>query len=99
MELNRNHFFAAGIVILLLGLQLHSVKTFVLSEQATTFLAKQTGKMPTEPAQSSSTFLAASGPRPIVKKSITPPEWIGWFFISFGSVLILHSWALPRPNP
>jgi hypothetical protein len=32
MELNRNHYFAAGVVALLLGWQLRYVDSFVLNE-------------------------------------------------------------------
>jgi hypothetical protein len=27
---------------------------------------------------------------------IHPPEWIGWMLISLGSVLVLHSLAMPK---
>ena len=98
MELNRNHYFAAGMVVLLLGIQIQLVKNFVLTEQATTFLAKYVQKTSPEQPQSMGTYLAASGPSPTVKKSISPPNWLGWALISVGSVLVLHSWALPRPS-
>lgn len=98
MELNRNHYFAAGLVVLFLGIQIHMVKNFVLTEQATTFLAKHVQKPLVEEPQSLGTYLAASGPRPMVKKSFSPPSWLGWAMISIGSVLVLHSWALPRPS-
>ena len=97
MELNRNHYFAAGLVILFLGIQIQLVKTFVLSEQTTTFLAKHVQKRPLEEPQAVGSYLAASGPRPLVKKSLSPPTWLGWAMISVGSVLILHSWALQKP--
>ncbi|MEC7108464.1 MAG: hypothetical protein VXX11_00505 [Planctomycetota bacterium] len=96
--MNRNHYFALGLVIFFLGIQIHMVKNFVLTEQATTFLAKHVQNPLVEEPQSVGVYLAASGPRPLVKHSISPPTWLGWALISIGSVLILHSLALPRPN-
>ena len=29
---------------------------------------------------------------------VVPPEWLGWATVSVGSVLILHSLAMPRPG-
>ena len=98
MGWNRHHFYAAGIIILAIGIQIHLVKSYVLTSQATTFLAKHMDKLPVEQPQNFGTFLAASGPRPDVKKEISPPNWLGWAMISFGSVLILHSWAMPKPG-
>ena len=97
MELTRNHYFAAGLVVLFLGIQIQLVQSFVLTEQATTFLAKHVQKTSVEQPQSMATYLAASGPRPLAKKSLTPPNWLGWAMISVGSVLVLHSLALPKP--
>ncbi len=98
MQFNRHHYYAIGIIVLLLGIQVHLVKSYVLTDQATTFLARNVDKLPVEQPQSFGTYLAASGPRPTIKKTITPPNWLGWAMMSVGSVLILHSWALPKPN-
>jgi len=93
MEFNRNHYFMAGLVVLVLGIQMRMVDSFVLSSESTRFLATrfQNAKGATfaqmVPAGSS------SGPR----KTLRPPEWLGWAMISFGSVLVLHSLAMPRP--
>ncbi len=34
--------------------------------------------------------------KPLVKKTIHPPDWIGWSLISIGAVLILHSWGMKK---
>ena len=39
MEFNRNHYFLAGLVVLLLGIQVRMVDSFVLSSESTRFLA------------------------------------------------------------
>ncbi len=95
MDINRNQFFMFGILVVLLGLQLRLVDRYVLNEKATKFIADMangssgTGK--------SLMLFASSGavaPRLVVR----PPEWSGWCLISIGSVLILHSLALRRPD-
>ena len=47
MELNRNQFCLIGLVLILLGLQLRFVDTYVLNESSTKFLARQAGKTET----------------------------------------------------
>jgi hypothetical protein len=91
MEFNRNHYFLAGLVILMLGIQMRMVDSFVLSSESTKFLAARfpNAKGATIANMSSS----SSGPR----KTLRPPEWLGWALISAGSVLVLHSLAMPRP--
>lgn len=94
MEINRNQYFLVGIVLLLLGIQFRMVDTYVLNEQTSTFLAKRTGNS----SYSSRTvsFLPSLGPV-APRKSIKPPEWLGWCVGSIGAVLILHSLAMPKP--
>lgn len=96
--MNRNHFLMLGLVVLMLGIQLQIVDEYVLTEQATQIAAKAAGKEPGPVAQSASLFLPASGPTPLTQKTITPPDWLGWLFMSVGAVLVLHSFAMPRPN-
>jgi hypothetical protein len=92
VDFNRNHFFMFGIIILLLGLQLRMVDSYVLNEKTTKFLAKNVaGKSSTE-----TTLVDMAGP--IARKVVRPPEWTGWCLISVGAVLILHSLALKRPG-
>ena len=92
MEFNRNHFFMLGIIILLLGIQLRVVDSYVLNEKTTRFLAKNA------PGQSSLNATLVDMPGPVVRKVVRPQEWMGWCLISVGSVLILHSLALKRPD-
>jgi hypothetical protein len=99
MEFNRNQYFMAGLVVLLLGIQLRLVDTFVLNEKATQFLAQRIQAMKSQQVASASdmpTLLAAQAP--IHKHRLHPPPWIGWAFVSVGSVLILHSLALKKPG-
>ena len=93
MELNRNQFFLLGTVILFLGIQFRLVDSIVLNERATRFLAERTksaGSM-----DSLSQMFPAMGPA--AKKSLRPPQWLGWALVSVGAVLVLHSLAMPKP--
>ncbi len=93
VELNRNQYFFLGIVILLLGVQVRNVSAYVLTEDATRFLAEHTGTSPEASLVSISDDLGA-GP----KRVLHPPEWLGWCLMSLGAVFILHSLAMKRPE-
>jgi len=99
MEFNRNQYFMAGMVVLLLGIQMRLVDTFVLNERATQFLAQRIQQFKNKQlASASDTPTLMASQAPIHKHPLTPPPWIGWAFISVGSVLILHSLALKKPG-
>lgn len=100
MDLNRNQFFFAGVLILLIGLQLRLVQSYVLTPEATRILAKQAVAANSGPTPPRLAF-AASGGSPLLpsaRKVIRPPEWLGWCLLSVGSVLILHSLAMRKPD-
>ena len=93
MELNRNHYFMAGVVLLLLGVQLRVVDSYVLNEQSTRLLTPQpanNGLMAVRPLIQS----VSSAQHKVVK----PPEALGWALMSIGSVLILHALAMKGPG-
>lgn len=96
MDITRNQYFFAGLACLLLGLQFRMVDTFELTPDFTQFLAERTGH-PLASVNATSQTLAQSD-KPLVKKMIRPPDWLGWSLISLGSVLILHSWAMKKPG-
>ncbi|MGH7194800.1 MAG: hypothetical protein ACREJM_14875 [Candidatus Saccharimonadales bacterium] len=94
MELNRNHYFMAGIVLLLLGIQFRLVDSYVLNEHSSRVLTSQagggSGLLRGKPV------LAAAGGS--TRKIVKPPEWAGWALMSIGSVLVLHSLAMKSPG-
>jgi hypothetical protein len=96
MELNRNQFFMLGLIILIIGLQLRFVQTFVLNERATQFLARRMQDTQLASANKMPSLIAASAP--VAKKPISPPRWLGYSLISIGSVLVLHSLAMKKPG-
>lgn len=94
MELNRNQYFFLGIVILLMGVQVRNVSAYVLTEEATRFIAERTGRSDSDGALMSLGSSLGAGPKQVVH----PPEWLGWCLMSVGAVLILHSLAMKRPG-
>lgn len=99
MDINRNQFFLAGLIIFLLGIQLRLVDEFVLNERATQFLAQRMQQIRgTEVASAGDFGSAFAAQAPVGNKRFEPPGWLGWALVSIGSVLILHSLALKKPG-
>ena len=89
VEFNRNQFMMFGVIVLLLGLELRMFDSFTLSEKATHFIVS---RMSDPPA------VATIAPASAARKVLRPPPWLGWSFISVGSVLILHSFGMKKPG-
>ncbi len=96
MEFNRNQFFMIGLVLLLLGTQFRLVDTVLLTPDFTQFLAKRTDHPVA--AVNASPLVPEDAAAPNVKKTIRPPDWLGWCLLSVGSVLVLHSMAMRKPD-
>ena len=79
-----------------MGGQFLLVDTVDLTPEFTQFLAERTGH-PLASVSAASQSLTQSD-RPLVKRTIHPPERIGWALISIGAVLILHSWGMKKPG-
>jgi hypothetical protein len=99
MDVNRNQIFLGGLVVLLLGIQLRLVDSYVLNERATQFLAQRMqqlqGNQPASAGDFSTMFAAQN---PIGNKRIDVPPWIGYSLLSIGGVLVLYSLALKKPG-
>ena len=93
MDITRYHVFLVGTVLVLLGLEFRFVDSVVLTPKATRFLAEQTGN----PAVAAGDALAG-GEAVLPSKVFRPPEWLSWFLVSVGSVLILQSCAMTKPS-
>lgn len=96
MDITRNQYFFAGFACLLLGVQFLMIDTIELTPQFTQFLAERTGH-PLASVSAAGQALTQSD-KPLVKKSIKPPDWTGWSLVSLGSVLVLHSLAMKKPG-
>jgi hypothetical protein len=95
VEINRNQYFMLGLVILLLGLQVRMVETFVLNEKASRFLAERLSPL-SDGDEANRSYLASVGPTP--RRTVRPPNWLGYALMSIGAVLVLHSLAMKRPG-
>ena len=100
MEFNRNQFFFVGLFLLLVGLQFRVVQTYVLTPEATQFIAERRGSESVASADNSpfANFAAQQQILPQSARVVQPPEWLGWCLMSIGAVLILHSLAMPKPG-
>jgi hypothetical protein len=94
MEISRNQFYMAGLVLLLLGIQFRMIESVELKEQIASFIAERTD----HPLISVSSQSPVLGPmtNAALNRVLHPPEWIGWMLVSIGSVLVLHSLAMPK---
>jgi hypothetical protein len=93
MELNRNQFFLAGLVVLFLGIQFRMLGSVTLNDKTTRFLASRMQDKSAPP------LAALAGQNSsLAKKIIHPPQWLGYALLSIGSVLVLHSLAMPKPG-
>ncbi|MFV1967717.1 MAG: hypothetical protein ACC628_19985 [Pirellulaceae bacterium] len=98
MELNRDHYFAIGLILLLLGLQFRFVESFTLTPETTRFLAEKF-KKDTEPVKNSFvSLLSVTAPSAVMTKQVRPPRWIGFSLLSIGAVLILYCIAMKKPG-
>lgn len=99
MELNRNHFFLLGVVLILLGIQFRYVSAIVLNDKASQFVASKMKSAPTPVANrpSLTTNMMASPVMPS-RRTIELPRWLGYSLISVGTVLVLHAVAMNKPS-
>ncbi len=98
MEMNRNHYFGIGLLVLLLGLQFKFVDSFQLTEDTTKFLAKRFKKESIATTESPLVSLFGQANPSAMKKTVKPPKWIGWSLISIGGVLVVQSLGMRKPD-
>jgi hypothetical protein len=96
VEINRNQYFMLGLVLLLVGLQIRMVETYVLNEKASRFVAERLTASVADADGTVRPFMPALGPTP--RRTMRPPVWLGYATISIGAVLVLHSLAMKRPG-
>ncbi len=96
MELNRNHYFMVGLVVLFLGIQFRYFESFTLNAKTTKFLAEKF-QQPQVASTNPFPALMSMAP-PMSRRTVQPPTWIGWAMVSAGAVLVLHSLAMKKPG-
>ena len=89
----KNYFLAGGLV-LLLGVQLQMVDSFVLSEGATRALARFSKSEQVAARASMTSLLLTVHPEP--KKKVQPPNWLGLAVMTTGVVMCSHAVAIRR---
>ena len=94
MEITRNQYFCVGLVLLFMGIEFRTIDSAVLTAEFTGILAKQSGS-PVAAVNSVAEFLSPTK-RPVLQKTVHPPEWIGWTLLTIGCVAVFHSLAMPK---
>lgn len=94
MEITRNQYFCIGLVLLFLGLHFRAVDTVVLTPTLTQALARRS----TNPVAAVSATAQSILPfaQPVARKTVRPPDWIGWALLSFGGVFTLHALSIKK---
>jgi hypothetical protein len=96
MDITRNQYFCAGLLLLLLGIEFRGVESFELNAELTKVLSEQSGRPVAAVASTAQTLTQAE--KPLIKKLVRPPDWLGWSLMSIGAVLVLHSWGMKKPG-
>jgi hypothetical protein len=93
MDLDRNRYFMIGVIIFLLGLQFRLVDSFVLNESSTRALHRFAQKSNLADNNiATNAYMQVASP----KKSMRPPNWLGFVLLTVGGVMSLHALVLPR---
>lgn len=93
MDWDRNRYFSLGVILFLLGIQFRMVDSFVLNESSTRALHRFAKHSQIATNGMAEMYMSvAQSP----KKMITPPNWLGWVFLTTGAVISLHALAIPR---
>ena len=96
MDITRNQYFFLGVLFLFLGFEFLAIESITLTPEFTQFLADRTGHPMAAVSATTQTLLQTD--KPPVQKNWRPPDFLGWAFVSLGSVLVLHSWAMKKPG-
>ncbi len=94
MRFDGNKYFKIGLLILLVGLELRYVETFVLNTAASRFVREKFDSPPAKVAVFVERFFPTTSS--FQQQTFEPPKWIGLALISVGAVLILHSFVAKK---
>lgn len=93
MDLDRNRYFMFGVILFLLGLQFRLVDSFVLNESSTRALHRFAQRSNIADSNvATNVYMQVATP----KKSLRPPNWLGFVLLTVGGVMSLHALVLPR---
>ena len=74
MEITRNQYYLAGLVLLFLGIQFRMIDTIDLTPDFTQFLAERSGHPLAAVSATAQSMTQAD--KPLAKKTVRPPEWL-----------------------
>ena len=98
----RINIMTIGLILVFLGAQFFFVRTYVLTPQASRFVAErlQDQSQISQNGAAPSYYRAAYNPvvTPTTQKRISPPTWLCWPTLFLGVVLFLHGIALRQPK-
>ncbi len=86
--MNRNHYMALGMILLLAGVTIFRIESVTLTEDTTKFLAQQA-------AEEKPDIILDNIP---VKKTVPIPTWPRFMCISLGLILMLHAIGMQKPG-
>ena len=96
MDITRNQYFLAGLLLLFVGVEFRMIESVQLTSEATRFLARSTNHPAVATTDKVDSLLGTTTKIP--PKTVVPPEWIGYSLLSLGAVLVLHSLAMQKPG-
>jgi len=96
MDFDRNRYFMVGMLVFLLGIQFRMVESFVLNEASTRVFARFAKETQLASTDYASQMFLDLYPSP--KKTVKPPNWLGWALLTSGGVICLHAMVLPKPR-
>ncbi len=94
MEFDRNRYFMFGVLIFLIGIQFRMIDSFVLNESSTRALHRIAKNSQMANSNVATNVYMNVAPSP--KKSVKPPNWLGWALLTVGGVMSLHAMVLPK---
>ncbi len=95
MDITRNQYLLAGLLLLFLGLEFRAIESVQLTSEFTQILARRTNHPAVATTDTVDSLIGTNTKLP--PKTVIPPEWIGYSFLSLGAVLILPTLAMQKP--
>jgi len=89
LDITRNQYFFMGVLLLLVGAEFRLVESVELTPEVSRMLVKQ--HHPPLASVEAVTKGLFQLEKPLVKKVVRPPDWIGWVFLTAGAVLFFHA--------
>ncbi|MFO0923791.1 MAG: hypothetical protein U0905_15025 [Pirellulales bacterium] len=94
MEFDRNRYFMVGVLLFLIGIQFRMIDSFVLNESSTRALHRIAKNSQIASNNVATNMYMQVAPSP--KKTVKPPNWLGWALLTVGGVISLHAMVLPK---